>query len=204
MLTDLSYEVKYMFLKIVKPIVKAFLNVIFRVRVEGEENIPREGGCMICANHISLWDPVMLIIYLTRPVTFMAKAELFKIPVVSSVLKAVKAFPVKRGTGDIGAVKAALKALKEENVLGIFPTGAREKKVEKVKVKAGIALIAAKAGTKIVPIYIDTEFKLFKEVVLRIGEPVDFAEYKGQKLHAEDLDRLSKDVYSRILSLGAK
>ena len=193
-----------MFLKIVKPIIKSFLNVLFKVRVEGEENIPQEGGCMICANHISLWDPVMLMIYLSRPVTFMAKAELFKIPVLKSILKAVKAFPVKRGTGDIGAVKAALKALKEENVLGIFPTGTREKKADKLEVKAGIALIAAKAGTKVVPVYIDTEFKWFKEVVLRVGEPVDFAEYKAQKLHAEDLDRLSKDVYKRIISLGAK
>lgn len=193
-----------MFLKIVKPIIRAFVSVIFRVRVEGEENIPKDGGCMICANHISFWDPVMLMVYLTRPVTFMAKAELFKIPVLSSILRAVKAFPVKRGTGDIGAVKAALKALKEENVLGIFPTGTREKKADKLEVKAGIALIAAKAGTKVVPVYIDTEFKWFKDVVLRVGKPIDFAEYKSVKLHAEDLDRLSKDVYGEILKLGAK
>lgn len=193
-----------MFLKIVKPVIRAFVSVIFKVRVEGEENIPLDGGCMICANHISFWDPVMLMVYLTRPVTFMAKAELFKIPVLSSILKAVKAFPVKRGTGDIGAVKAALKALKEENVLGIFPTGTREKKADKLEVKAGIALIAAKAGTKVVPVYIDTEFKWFKDVVLRVGKPIDFAEYKSVKLHAEDLDRLSKDVYGKILELGAK
>ena len=93
-------------------------------RIDGIENIPKGGG-LVCANHTSFADPIVIAASLKMPVKYMGKAELFKIPILKSVIKAFGAFPVKRGGADPGAIRTAETLLKSGELVGIFPQGTR-------------------------------------------------------------------------------
>ena len=125
-----------------------------------------------------------------------------KIPVLSTILKQMGVIPVKRGTGDIGAVKASLKTLKDGEVLGIFPTGTREKKNPDAPVKPGVALIATKGSTPVIPIHIDATYRIFSKVTLTVGKQVDLSDYNGRKLTQEELLAAAEKIYDSIKSLG--
>ena len=98
-----------------------FFRVLFRAEIKGQEHLPREGAVILAANHMSNWDPPLVASFLSRPVSYMAKAELFRIPVFGRVITACHSFPVHRGAADRGAIKAAVKVLKEGRCLGLFP-----------------------------------------------------------------------------------
>ena len=127
-------------------LIKCFLVCIFRIRIKGVENIPADGGCMICANHISAWDPVVLICCMPRRIAFVSKEEMKSVPVIGWLLTKVGVVFIKRGSGDIGAIRACLKGIDEGKAIGIFPTGTREKILADAKPKSGATLIAAKIG----------------------------------------------------------
>ena len=189
-------------IKIIYGVVNWFVHLVFRIEVINEDNIPDEGPCMICMNHISAWDAPVMITSFKRRVRFMAKHELFKVPVVGWALKAMETIPVKRGAGDIGAFKAAIGVLKNEQILGIFPTGTRERIQKNAPVKSGAALIALKARTKVVPVYIKTNYRIFSKVQLIVGKPLEFEEYYEKRASQEELAGIAQKIYSEILSLG--
>lgn len=191
-----------MIFKIFAPIVRAFVKTVFRVKIIGEENIPQTGGCIVCANHSSNWDPVFLVVLLTRRVYFMAKAELFKIPLLGALLRNVGMIPVKRSGADIGAIRTSISTLNSGKALGIFPSGRRVKKGEEASAKSGVAFIAVKAAVQAVPIYIDTTYRLFSPVTIRVGEPMDFAVYNKAKLPSEKLGELSGELFEKIYALA--
>lgn len=153
---------------------------------------------MICANHIHWLDPVLLGVYINRQINYMAKAELFKHKFVSAVLKAVHAFPVKRGTPDISAIKNSLRLIKEGKVLGIFPEGTRSSDGELKPAEPGVAMIAVKTGAPIIPIRIKGNYKLFGKISIIIGKPVSFEEYKSRKLSGEETNELSQSIMKEI------
>lgn len=191
-----------MFFKILVTLVKAFVKVFFRVRIIGQENIPAEGGCIVCANHASNWDPVFLVVLLTRRVYFMAKAELFKVPLLGWLIKTVGMIPVKRAAADISAVRTSINALKDGKALGIFPSGRRVKKGEDAAAKSGVAFIAVKAAVPVVPIYIETTYKPFSKLTIHIGEAQDFAVYNKARLSSEQLGEISSDLFKNIYALA--
>lgn len=188
-------------MKVLIAIIKWLLKIFFRIRVTGAENIPSEGACIICLNHISLFDPIVSYCYLPRPIRFIGKEELMRVPVVAKVLKAMRVIPVKRGTADIGAVKASLQTLKNGEILGIFPTGTREKKNENAPAKPGVALIATKADKPVIPIHIIANYRIFSKVKLVVGPAVDISEYSGKRLTQEELQEVADKIYSTIKSL---
>ncbi len=100
---------------------------LFRTRVYGRENIPAEGAVILAANHASNIDPPLMASLIERPVSYMAKIELFENPIFGAAIRRCHAFPVKRGESDRGAIKAAVTVLKEGRVLGLFPEGTRSK-----------------------------------------------------------------------------
>ena len=102
-----------------------FVRFLFLADIKGSENMPKDGACFVCGNHISNWDPVFAAIAVKRPVHFMAKVQLFRIPLLGKLLRALGAFPVDRDAADIGAIKTALTYLKHDEPLGIFPQGKR-------------------------------------------------------------------------------
>lgn len=178
-----------------------FMKVIFKIEIKGEHNLPAEGGCMVCSNHISMWDPVLISCFFPRRISFVAKEELKRVPFVGGVLKSVGTIFIKRNSGDLAAIKMSIKAIGEGKVLGIFPTGTREKRDPNAKLKSGAALIAAKTGATVVPVGIKATYKLFSKVEVTIGEPIDYSSCKGQKMTSEQLENMIAEIYDKILEI---
>ena len=182
-------------------LVSFFVHMVFRVKVNGIENIPKDGSVIICANHLSAWDPVVLQVAVKRRIYYMAKVELFKVFFVGFILKRIKAIPVKRDSSDIAAIKNCLKTLKNGDILGIFPTGQREMVKGEGEVKAGVGLIAGKTQAPVIPVHIKASFKWFSKVTLNIGEPKVYKVPDGEKINVEIAEEFSKDIYNKIKSL---
>lgn len=167
-----------------KGILPTMFRIIYRAEVHGQENVPKEGGAIIAANHISLWDPPFVGAFCPRRVSFMAKKELFENSVFSSIITRLGAFPVNRGAADRNAIKTALTVLGEGKCLGLFPEGTRSKNGKLGEPEAGIGLIAYKANVPIVPVAITgTNGKgLFPKFTIRFGKPIPAGDPKDKKL----------------------
>ncbi|MGO4986743.1 lysophospholipid acyltransferase family protein [Gallicola sp. Sow4_E12] len=148
---------------IVRNILYIVFHIVYRIEIIGD-NDQGTGAIMICSNHTSDLDPIILAIAYKKPIHFMAKKELFKNPVFGWLIEKAGAFPVDRGNVDLKSVKHAMGLLKSERVLGIFPEGTRVKTVDIANMKEGVSLIAAKSGADIQPVLIETNYKLFKKV----------------------------------------
>lgn len=183
-------------------VVGIFMRLIFRIEVKGIENIPQNGGAIICANHISNWDPVLLQVLIKRHIYFMSKEELFHVFFIGWLMKKIGAIPVKRTGSDITAIKHAFKTVNGGEILGIFPTGQREKVKGEGEVKSGVGLIAGKTKAPIIPIHIGANFKPFSKVTVHIGRCEVFAPPEGEKLNAEMAEIFSKEIYQRIKDLA--
>ncbi|SCG83359.1 1-acyl-sn-glycerol-3-phosphate acyltransferase [Proteiniborus sp. DW1] len=173
----------------------------FRIELQGIENIPDKGKVIVCSNHVSVLDPIIVGISIPRQIHFMAKKELFQNKFLSSLLGKLGAFPVDRDGADLAAIRNSLKVLKCDNVLGIFPEGTRKKDEDADNAKPGIAMISIKGKAPIIPIYIDTEYKLFRKTRVIIGKPIILEEYYDQKLNMDNYKELSRQVMTTIYSL---
>ena len=157
----------------------AIVRCIFRVKVEGGENLPDDGTYIVACNHICDADPVILAASVKnrRQIRFMAKKELFKVPLLAQLIKALGAFPVDRGGADVGALKHSLKLLQNGEVVGIFPQGTRYPKVHPAQssVRNGVGMLAKRSGAMILPACIETKnFKIipfFRRTYERFGTP---------------------------------
>ncbi len=184
---------------------------IFRVEVRGTENIPKDGAVIVCSNHISAFDPFIIIVSNTRQIFFMAKKELFRIPVLHLILKCVGVFPVDRQGSDVGAIKHAIRLLKNGESFGIFPQGTRHtgEDPHTTEVRSGVGLIEEKTRADILPCCILTEgnrMKLFKRTTIVYGKVLK-AESFDEILSTDELSskekhkRISERVFNEILSL---
>lgn len=182
-------------------ILLVIFKLIFRVEVYGIENIPTEGKMIICSNHVSMLDPITVAISVPRRIYFMAKKELFEKKFFGSLLEKLGAFPVDRDGSDLAAIRNSLKILKSENALGIFPEGTRIKKENIDNAKPGIAMISIKGKAPIIPIYVDTKYKLFSKVKVIVGKQIVPEEYYDKKLNMDNYKELSRQVMTSIYSL---
>ena len=153
-------------------VVSAYYKFFCRAKFHGVENLPAEGGVLVCPNHKSNNDPVIVASHINRKLRFMAKKELFRIPILCSIVKAFGAFPIDRSTSDLGAVRATMSILKEGHPLMIFPEGRRNKEFLPEKIKPGAVSIAAKAGVPIMPVYIKGKYRPFKRTEVFYGKPI--------------------------------
>lgn len=188
---------------LIKLIVKIFCKVVFFVRVEGEENIPEEGAAILAANHTSLWDAPVILTATHRPMRTMGKAELFENKLLAPFLRMAGAFPVKRGTADITAIKTALKTLKDGGIFAIFPTGTRVKDGDG-DAKAGVALIASKSGAPVIPVAIRGGYRIFKRVTIHVGKPLYVRNENGTKPSGDELKIYADAILDKINSLGVE
>ncbi|MCF6096768.1 1-acyl-sn-glycerol-3-phosphate acyltransferase [Thermovorax subterraneus] len=188
-----------MLYNLAKFICSILIKVLFRIQVEGLENFPEEGAVIVYSNHKSWWDPVVVGCVLKRPIFFMAKKELFEIPVFGFILKSLNAFPVNRGAPDRKAIKRALEVLEGEKVLGIFPEGTRSKDGILKEPEPGIGLLATKVkDVALVPIAIKGQYKFFSPIFVKIGKPFKLTLDEKEKLSSRDLSNLSKAIFEEV------
>lgn len=193
---------------LIKTFFCGLFTVLFRWKVTGLENIPSEGGVIIAANHISLWDPPVIGTRSPRPIHFMAKEELFKIPVFGWAIRKLNSFPVRRGGADRGAIRTALELLNQGKIVGIFPEGTRSKTGKLGNPAPGVALIAAKAGVPVVPAAVIGTNKVFShgcflpQFRVKFGQPIYVVKGKMDKEALDDLSTRMMGAISRLLEEG--
>ncbi|WP_338451778.1 lysophospholipid acyltransferase family protein [Niallia oryzisoli] len=160
---------------------------IYQFKVIGKENVPKDGGVLLCCNHIHNFDPEVIGITSPRPIHFMAKEELFSVPVLGKILPHINAFPVKRGFSDRGALRKGLEVLNDGKVLGLFPEGTRSKTGELGKGLAGAGFFALRSNAHIVPCAIIGPYKPFKRLKVVYGKPIPMDEYRQNKASVEQV-----------------
>lgn len=188
---------------VVKVILRVLFTVVLRMRVEGTENIPKEGPLVIASNHLSLLDPPVIGTAATRKVHFMAKQELF-VPILGDIYKILGAFPVRRGGADRAAIKHGIEILQSSQVLAIFPEGTRSKTGKLGKAEPGALMMASKAMATIVPCcVIGTDFqrqgRIWPKVTVRFGKPMFFP--ADAVINKELLHNMTEDLMQRIAQL---
>jgi 1-acyl-sn-glycerol-3-phosphate acyltransferase len=187
------------FYSFARDVVKVTLKPFYRFEVIGRDNIPKDGGVLICSNHINNLDPPVVGITSPRPIHFMAKEELFNVPVLGKIVSNVNAFPVKRGMSDREALRKGLNILKENKVLGLFPEGTRSKDGELGKGLAGAGFFALRSQAYVVPCAIIGPYKLFGKVKVVYGEPLEMDILREQKTSAEITTNIIMDSIQQLI-----
>ena len=192
--------------KVGKLICRFAMASFFKLKVYNRELIPDKGGVLIVSNHQSYLDPVLLAVYLRRPLSYFAKSELFKKPFFAKLIRGLHAFPVRQGAGDIGAVREAITRLKEGYALLLFPEGARTFTGEMIPLEAGVGLIARKAGVPVVPAVIHgsydayprtTKYPKAHPISVQFGPPMDFTGMKASEIVAA-LDKTMRAMHEEL------
>jgi 1-acyl-sn-glycerol-3-phosphate acyltransferase len=162
-------------------IVNPTLQVYLRGRTYGAENVPQQGPLVVVSNHASDFDPPILSCCVGRPVAYMAKEELFNIPILGQAIQVYGAYPVSRGAADRSAIRSALQYLENGWATGVFLEGTRTPDGRITDPKLGAALIAAKAKAPLLPVSLWGTHKIFKKgsaiplpvpITVRIGEVI--------------------------------
>ena len=191
---------------VLRKILRRLFIGMFRVEVEGMENIPKEGALIVCPNHISNWDPVLLGAVMDRQVRFMAKSSLFKIPLLSSLIKCLGAFPVHRGAADPTAIKTAIGHLKNGDAVGVFPQGTRcmGKEPKDTEVKNGLGMIAYRAKADVLPVSIKTKnykMRMFRKVYITVGQPIPYSELGFEQGNQAEYTKATEYAFGKVLEL---
>jgi 1-acyl-sn-glycerol-3-phosphate acyltransferase len=178
----------------------------FDLKVYGTRHIPPTGGALIVSNHQSYLDPVVLAVHLRRPMSFMARATLFKGKFFGWLISNLNAIPVRQGEGDVGAVKETIRRLQEGHVLNIFPEGSRTESGAIGPMLAGAALVIRRAGVPVVPAVIYGSFeawpkgrKLFQTHPIRVlyGPPLAVEGLKAAAI-TELIDRTLRRMFDEL------
>jgi len=195
----LYYLFKY---SVVSPVLHAY----FRGRIFGAENVPQKGALVVVSNHASYFDPPILSSCVRRPVAYMAKEELFEIPVLKQAIELYGAYPVSRGAGDRKAIRAALKCLEDGWAIGVYLEGTRTPDGRITDPKRGAALLAAKAQAPLLPVSLwGTQAILTKgsaiprpvPITIRIGQVVP----PPSSTDKEELQAITQQCAAVITSL---
>ena len=163
----------------------------------------------MCANHVSLFDVFTISAALPkeRRLRYLAKAELFKIPLLRSIISALGAFKVDRGGSDVAAIKKSVSLLKEGEVIGIFPQGTRckGKNPAKTSVKHGAGMIAYYSKSPVLPVAIRTKkqkYALFRQVEVIFGEPMSYEKLGFVDGGTKEYKAATEKIFSEICRLG--
>ena len=191
-----------MFLWIVRILLWIPLSILHPTFIKGKKNLPK-GKAILSCNHYSNWDIALYILNTTEKIKILAKKELFKNKLFGAILRNFGGIEIDREGNDINAIKNCMKALKSDKKLFVFPEGTRLKNEADILggIKSGMALIAIKTKTPIVPIWIERKPKIFRKSVYTIGKPFELSEFYGVKLDEETLEKANAVVREKMLEL---
>jgi 1-acyl-sn-glycerol-3-phosphate acyltransferase len=179
---------------------------LLRITIVNPENEPTDKSYIVCCNHTALLDVVVIAAGLKRQVSFMAKKEAFKVPILSWFIKSMGAFPVDRKGGDVGAIKKTIEILNGGSCVGIFPQGTRcpYKNPRETEIKDGIGMVAKRAGVGILPVAIKTKkgkVKLFRRTELIIGEYIPLEKLMLEGTNKEQYETITKTAFNETCKL---
>lgn len=196
-----------------RAVLLGILRPLLGVRIEGLANVPTGGGVLMVANHLHNADPILLQIAAPRPIHFMAKRELFGLPLIGAVIRRVGAFPVDRGRADRGALRAAESRLAQGVAVGMFPEGTRSRERRLQPALPGAALVALRAGVPILPVAITGSERLPGNgakgragggrggVVIRFGAPVVLGGERGAGSGRSRVEEATRQMMLAIAAL---
>jgi 1-acyl-sn-glycerol-3-phosphate acyltransferase len=186
------------------------LHAFFRGKIYGVENVPQTGPFLVVSNHASYFDPPIVSNCVGRPVAYMAKEELFHVPVLAQAIKLYGAYPVSRGSADRNAIRAALEYLENGWAVGVFLEGTRTPDGRISDPKRGAALLAAKAKVPVLPVCLWGSDKILQPgsklphsvpLTVRIGELIP-APTSTNKQELEELTQRCTTVINQMHDLG--
>ncbi len=188
---------------VVAPLYRFFM----RVKVRGKENVPKEGGIIIAANHIAALDVISIGAVCPRPLTCIAKKELFSVPVLSYFVKGLGAISVDRGNRDIGAMKAAVSAAEEGKVLTIFPQGHRYPGVNPATtpIHNGVASIAYHSKCDVLPVSINIKggkYGFLKKIEIVFGKPIKYEDLGFAEGGRDEYKAAANKIFDAVCNLG--
>lgn len=180
-------------------LLRVLAKILYRVEIEGAENIPSDGNVILIANHKSFLDPVfMMIAVRNRRIIPVAKKELFDVPILKHILRKLEVIPIDRTNPGLSTIKAILKQIKSGRILGIFPEGTRSSLESFLPAKPGVGLFAVKTKAEVVPMSIITRYRVFSKVKIVIGSPIDMNEYYSRKVAKEEYVEIAQKLMNVV------
>lgn len=191
------------FYNLVWTLTRPLYDIIYPRRVAGLENLPAEGGFILCLNHISARDPLFVSsrIPRRRRMYFLAKKELFNSRILKWIMDHLGGIPVDRGHADLSAIRRAMQVLREGFGLGIFPQGTRSRDNSRTPMLNGAAMIALRGGVPVIPAYIDGPYRLFRRTDIIFGSPINLSDF-ARRLDSESLTAATKRIEEAIWNLS--
>lgn len=188
--------------KFAQGLLKILFSLAFNVKIHIKDEYKFfNKKCIICSNHNSNLDPLIIGAYYKRQIYFMAKKELFKNKILSALLYKLEVFPVDRKGLSLTAIKNALRVLKDDKILGIFPEGTRVKDYDSENAKPGIAMIAYKSKSPVLPVYIDADYRFRGKINIYFGEPKDYFNEVNESGNIKLYNKISKEILNDIYML---
>jgi 1-acyl-sn-glycerol-3-phosphate acyltransferase len=188
------------FYRFIRSLCLVVLRAVFGYRALDRNNVPASGPVIVACNHVSYLDPVALGVGFSRPVTYLAKKQLFAIPVLGPIITGLGAYPLDREAGGVAAIRAALRALKDGRCVGIFPEGGRNLRGD-AEQKGGAALLGALSGAPVVPAAIagTRHAQPFHPIRVIYGEPLYIQ--RQRKADGDELSKWTEEIMRRIRAL---
>lgn len=187
--------------KFVRGLASIIFKIIFPFEIRGDRELIDYNNLVICANHWSNWDPLFLSVVFKKPIHWLAKIELFKIPILGGFLKSLGVIAIDRDGNDVKAMKNAMRVLKNGKILGVFIEGTRVKEVDYNNAKAGAIVIGDKTKSPLLPVYIKSDYKLFRKTKIIIGEEFFIHKEENLKLLSSDYENYSIKLLETIYNL---
>ena len=178
-------------------IVSVLVKLIYRVKINGIENLKDDQPIIISANHIHIFDPVILATLTKRQIFFLSKKELFEKKLFSKFFGKLGVIPIDRDNTDIKAIKSCFRVIRAGNILGIFPEGTRVKTVDINNMKKGVALIALKNKVNILPIHIEGTYRIFSKITVDIYPMIEINNFENME-DSEAIDKLTEELFNQI------
>lgn len=175
--------------------------IFFRIKVIGAENIPKKGGFVLCSNHSTNHDPVVLGCAVNRPIRYIAKKELFRNNFLAFFFKNLNTIIVDREKVGMSTFKRGIETLKQGNILGVFAQGKRMDDAYSKEAKAGVALFATMARVPVIPVCISSPYTIFSKIYVNIGKPITLEEYWNTKLKSAQLNEITEKIMNEITLL---